>query len=292
VVLQFVYSHCGVTRNEVADKLAGEANRDLEKDDPTPTWLTDFCSAKKLDIRRRRKAALSNIETQRTSLFEAKPTPLRALEGRASSVRLARIRVGETLEYGIARRRLLLDKSMMCRWCHPEAHVHEEEEPATVQASEKPKRSTDPHNCPVCGVSKPNLRHCRDHVIKVHGLGALPASWISQRSDASRDRRRVEAPPAPRTICPHCNEEKPRAHIPLCPSRQTPLKERVIPAALMPTDCDETLEHLLTRCPALQPLRLLHDICRFGEWKNICDALLQGDKRFLTFFDHAATLLH
>jgi ribonuclease HI len=210
VVLQFVYSHCGVERNEMADRLAGEYNSSLPELDPTPTWLTDLCSRKKLSIRERRRNVNKLHGHQRETEFEARPTPLQSDAPRSDSVRLARIRTGESLEYGSARRRLLWDQSMMCRWCHPEAHPKPPpEQQAVAPPATLPTRSTDPHKCPICGVQKSNLRHCRDHIRTEHGPDMIPPGWESQRSNP----RRVARPPAEEDeplICPHCHLEKPR----------------------------------------------------------------------------------
>jgi len=120
VTFQFVYSHCGVPLNELADKEAGIAVEAVTVDE-TPVWLQDVSRCVKQHIRAERQKNITT-DTHREGLVGRIPQQLSRALPRCVAVRFVRLRTGESLEIGILRRRLCIDLSLACRWCCPHAH--------------------------------------------------------------------------------------------------------------------------------------------------------------------------
>ena len=126
IVVQFVSSHCGVVRNELADKLAGEALSKLplkQKDVPIP--LMAVKAMVKLGMRNHFQENL-NKERHRFKSFGNGFTDLITSNTfpREEEIMLAQLRTGESKVMGVLRSRLGIG-SEICRWCKISAETVE-----------------------------------------------------------------------------------------------------------------------------------------------------------------------
>jgi ribonuclease HI len=122
VVFQFVYSHCGVERNETADKMAEEALRKFKSVDQrkAPIPLQAVKAMIKLQCRNGWKSDLE-VTRPRYQACEAAFTDLKSscTLSRKEEVKLAQLRTGECIWMGKLRTRLGIGSSL-CRWCKGE----------------------------------------------------------------------------------------------------------------------------------------------------------------------------
>ena len=289
--IQFIYSHCGIERNEQADAAAKQLN-EHQREHPQEgraSWLKDDCRHLRQQINARLAPQSTPLCRSTHSFNPATP--------RTVSTRFARLRTGESLEIGIGRRRVGLDQSMACRFCH--RHLHSQEAPSSPERSRRLFRSSDPQSCPhrVCRDHRPfaNVRSLRQHWQTLHSGEPLPARFQSNRlpdprvptpASSQRQRRPSDGTSFPDgTIicpfcakrvrpghlvrcrdrqpgqssrflfpCPTCGKRAPAQHIVHCPEKAAP-PPREIPTRLQPTVCDETVPHVFLDCRALAPLR-------------------------------------
>ena len=131
IVVQFVSSHCGVVRNELADKLAGEAMLKLsskQKEASIPIMAVK--SMVKSGMRNVFQDNL-NQDRHRYGLASSRFTDLRksCKLSREDETLLSQLRTGESRMMGVLRSRLGIG-SELCRWCniHKETiqHVYSE----------------------------------------------------------------------------------------------------------------------------------------------------------------------
>ena len=122
VIIQFVYSHCGVERNEIADKLAEEALRKFKSVDQRKGSipLQAVKAMVKLECKNR---WISNLDSTRPRYQVCKGayTDLKrsGTLSRKDEVTLAQLRAGESMMMGKLRNRLGIG-SPLCRWCKVE----------------------------------------------------------------------------------------------------------------------------------------------------------------------------
>ena len=285
VHFQFIYSHCNTRRNELADTHASKA-LDLCYE-RRACWITD----KRRFIERRiqedweKETALQ--VTHRSTIFGDTTIQLDRHQSREATTRLARLRVGESLDLGILRRRMHLDRSMACRWCCSHAHRHKADVADLPPTAPEIVVSTEPQKCLHCAVETwlANTKSIRSHYASQHAGVQLPQKWAAKPRAAAGSR--TKSAPTPLRPCKHCGELKPRAHEPLCPSRVEPKKVPEIPTHLQPPPEGtpaETLWHLTTSCPRLRSLRQKHGI------RTLTRKLLLSEK-LLQFVDDAKHLL-
>ena len=120
VVFQFIYSHCGVSRNEEADRAADNALKD-----PRSTSAQEKCGIPLEAVKAHVKLSLKNSwiathdEGAHRSFISKKPTNLRRTKalGRLDEVLLHQLRTGECRLAGKFRKRIALTDSESCRWC-------------------------------------------------------------------------------------------------------------------------------------------------------------------------------
>ena len=220
VLFQFVYAHCGITLNEMADAAAKEAV--VGGLDTTTAWLTDLSRRVKARIRLERKAAM-DLSVHREHLLGTTAQKVSSTLPRSTAVRFARLRTGESLELGIFRRRMKLDPSMACRWCCPEAHHDPASPPEPTPSTTLKVVSTARQVCPECGTSAADVGKLRAHYVKYHGPDSdhpavLPALFVARHRavPASRPKKNPPAAPVPPTfprvistapqVCPACAE--------------------------------------------------------------------------------------
>ena len=252
VHFQFVYSHCGVPRNEVADRLAEEASRSVTVDD-TPNWRTDLVRHVRRALANRFKAAAKRLSAHREDLVGPRPTKHHPDHPRLQSTRAARARCNASTEFGKFRRRVGMDGSMACRWCMenvmgvsnapdppPETSPRSLTTPATrrglvqmtlagaiVQDTPREYRPfAEKQQCPICGETKINMSSLRTHMRRVHGR--LPTGY--------EPRSRSAAPPA-----------------------RFPATATLDPQRLAPCRNEETFAHLAKECDALRAHRIDDD---------------------------------
>ena len=312
VHFQFVFSHCGVPLNEIADREAKDAVLAFgSTTDTTPVWLTDVSRRVKRHLRDERSLR-TNLSTHREGLLGKDPQEHSANLPRETSTRFARLRTGESLEIGVFRRRLQLDMTMACRWCCPDAHVAH---PPSADRRTRVRRqvtSTEPRICPQCELegmhqSCINAATLRKHYDRKHKQVPYPA-WLVQshtannkgktREDApsakaAAQKRSASAPPPPkRTMtCPHCTAEgKSQQHVNRCPSKPAPVVREVPRHLLDGLDGpSETLAHLVHSCPnpAVQAIRA--SMPSLGG--SLAKSLRFNDLMVLRFMDRAIALL-
>jgi hypothetical protein len=278
VHFQFVYAHCGVKLNEEVDQAATSARLNLPTPDVTPVWLTDVSNNIRQSIKQR-SAELLNRETHRESLVGIKPQTLDRFDERTKAVRFARLRTGESLEVGKARRRIGLDHTMACRWCAPQAH--EEAAPPPPPADDVPVRrvykSTEPAKCPYCENTLANLKSLRSHVSTQHkDQPPIP----SERAPRPKAVPQPKAAPIPE---PNPPEPPPPQHDPLNTDIPFPI---------------ESVRHIFCECDALADLRkefpslfALEPTPRMNSEQQMWSKLRNNDAGFLDFLDKAKGLL-
>ena len=289
--LQFIYSHCGLERNESADAAAKQMN-DLYRQHPpdySETWIKDVCRQLRQTIELRLAPQTSPLCPSTHSFNPSTP--------RSTSTRFTRLRTGESLEIGIGRRRIGLDQSMACRFCS--SHLHPQATPASPERRCRLYRHSDPQHCPhpSCHGTRPlaNITSLREHWRRLHPTDSLPACFQPNVVDPRRPHPKAARPAAAGPVhgtafadgtiqcpfctvrvrpghlvkcryrqpgqsskilfpCPHCDKMAPAQHIVHCSAR-TPSAPPTTPARLEPTAQDETLFHVVYECPALASLR-------------------------------------
>ena len=171
--LQFLYAHCGVLRNEAVDKAAALARRERGLD-RTPTWWKDRIRAVNRTLYGSRRDE-ADLTTPRESVLGYKPTIHQSDAPRGTSKRASCFRCGETVDLGIFRRRLKIDKALPCRWCRPDVHeslrsAPDEGDPVDgePQKSEYRPPSMRPQTCTKCGDQLSNKQALRTHYAKMH----------------------------------------------------------------------------------------------------------------------------
>eukprot|EP00760_Papus_ankaliazontas_P023829 PhM_4_TR2092/c0_g1_i8/m.29369 len=266
VHLQFVYSHSGTARNELADWAASRAF--ARPPGAAPSWWKD---AARWTTYSEGKVPLAPIPTcpgPRTLLPDAH---------RSTSVRWARIRTQETMEFGMLPRRLGFIRDAACRWCCGGVFAIRAHE---VPPAPRP-RSTDPIQCPSCGVTLANLKSLRTHWQSRHPADELPehlrsrstpgpllhgppqAGWLRCRwcqylhpaaHEAQCPRRGAHEQADGLVRCPHCAQDRPAGHVQRCPAREDAVAAADEP--LFPcSGPEETLAHVCLYCPALAHLQ-------------------------------------
>ena len=217
------------------------------------------------------------------------------LTPRSVATRFARLRTEESLEIGIARRRVGLDQSMACRFCSTE--LHPRDVPASPERRCKTFRFSDPQSCPhsSCRGRRPlaNVNSLRQHWARTHSPEPLPARFQPNVVDPRYPRPVPKQPTRPvrgktfsdGTIqCPFCELHVRPGHLMKCKFRQPGCSAQTLfpcphcrkmkpaqhvarcsskppqippttPARLQPTAQDETLIHVIFECPMLRSLR-------------------------------------
>ncbi|WP_273152667.1 reverse transcriptase domain-containing protein [Methylophaga thiooxydans] len=324
VHLQFVYSHCGVLLNEVADRVAGVANKKLKKPDLTPLWLTDVFSYSRRYIGYAREAKIQTKPRHREAVIGARPTVMDRKTSRGLQVQLAGLRTGESKLVGKFRRRLKLNLSMACRWCCPQHHPEPPPQPPPPEEP-PPAGTTFSYKCPgPCGKIFTRryvlIEHCKASAPGAKGRpktcgGTQLPRWIldghAEYQARWSDRDKGITPyMADNTVivdserlCKHCRTVKNPAHqhIAQCganpeamarlEARRNGEQRRVleVPPELRSVDgCpDETFWHLLFDCPVLEELRQKHKELLDVKLPVFERSLLNNDPRFLAFIEDA-----
>ena len=120
MVFQFIFSHCGVARNEEADRAADGAVKD-----PRSINAQDKCGIPLRAVKAQLKLSIRDLwlnthdEGSHRSIISKKATNLRrsAEMSRGNEVLLHQLRTGECRLAGKFRKRMALPGSEICRWC-------------------------------------------------------------------------------------------------------------------------------------------------------------------------------
>ncbi|KAH8606858.1 hypothetical protein ERJ75_001470800 [Trypanosoma vivax] len=161
VNFQFMFSHCGVPRNEAADKAAEQGNA---KPQSHPAWITDIVSGVERQVRNEICRAFEEGRMPRTHrsvlLDRVRPAPKHTKVARLGESLLAQFRTGTSKHFGWLHRVLTRQTDQLeCRWCSVQAATSEvaEEYPSPVTVADSASapdlgiatRQSDPIICPL-----------------------------------------------------------------------------------------------------------------------------------------------
>ncbi|CCD13634.1 unnamed protein product [Trypanosoma congolense IL3000] len=182
VNFQFVFSHCGVPRNEAADKEAEQGNA---KPQMYPAWITDIVAAVERQVRNEMYKDFEEgrmLRTHRSVLLDhVRPEPKHTKPGRLGESLLAQFRTGTSKHFGWLHRVLTRKTDRLeCRWCSAKdiggaaAEDHPLAKPA-VDSANAPDfgiatRQSDPIICPLCNMVCARRHGGVVHLVKIHGL--------------------------------------------------------------------------------------------------------------------------
>ena len=206
VHIQFIYSHCGTPRNELADRTAGLILRNSvsifgDTDDLTPDWITDVSCLLRNAARTSTMPPANAPMYHREQLVGRINQALTPSVPRNSSVKFARLRASESLDYGLFRRRVGLDGTPACRWCCPAAHIarppltRDDDEAGTdtdsdtdsVKAAKAHFHSHAPVDCSICRKTFARARNLRRHWDRKHKRLPYPAALKALTSTNPND---------------------------------------------------------------------------------------------------------
>ena len=296
--LQFVFGHCGVPRNELADAAANAAHECTTR---YALWHKDALSIAKAKIAAEASTQLEARQTHRRQVVGLQRTKTKHLTGvRLLDCLASQARTNWSPHWGDLHRILNPSVDKRCRFCS--------DPPATpplqtnVDRRRKRGRTTDPVACPECSIVLTSRSTGVNHLISTHGYERKEALRLLQRAPPAPPR----APNAPQQ-CPYCTRMCPtvagvnrhvvEAHraaarvkrarpadqpaTPSAPQRQqchlcsfasgtkggltmhlrrTHDFDRRVPKNHRPSDCEESVEHLLFHCPRFAALRIKHGI--------------------------------
>ena len=165
VVLQHVFAHCGLVKNEKVDELAKEAGKLPQKGVPLA-----FRDSKRLINRyvahlwqkKLADKAYTN-ESYRVTHFGTDPPPaVEASMRRGDQVIMTRFRTGLHPKLGVMPRQLRKTMPLSCRFCCPEEHREEKSVQKQTASSEKTP-------CPLCNTVLSTKPNARKHLETMHG---------------------------------------------------------------------------------------------------------------------------
>ncbi|CCD21781.1 hypothetical protein, conserved in T. vivax, (fragment), partial [Trypanosoma vivax Y486] len=182
VSFQFVFSHCGVPRNEAADKAAEHGNA---KPQSYPAWATDIVAGVERQVRNEMCRAHEEARTPRTHcsalLDRVRPAPKHTKLDRLCETLLAQFRSGTSKHFGLPHRVLARKTDRFeCRWCGAQGTGSdaEEERPLAESAADNAcapdlgmaTGKCDPNICPLCNAVCARRQAGVMHLVKIHGL--------------------------------------------------------------------------------------------------------------------------
>ncbi|CCD13168.1 unnamed protein product, partial [Trypanosoma congolense IL3000] len=182
VNFQFGFSHCGVPRNEAADKAAERGNA---KPQMYPAWITDIVTGVERQVRNEMYKDFEEgrmLRTHRSVLLDhVRPAPKHIKPGRLGESLLAQFRTGTSKHFGWLHRVLTRKTDRLeCRSCRVQdiggaaAEDHPLAKPA-VDSANAPDlgiatRQSDPIICPLCNMVCARRHGGVVHLVKIHGL--------------------------------------------------------------------------------------------------------------------------
>ena len=304
--LQFVFGHCGVSRNELADVASNAAHGCSTR---YTLWHKDALSIARERIAGDASKKLEARETHRRRVVGIKPTKTKHLTGvRLLDCLASQARTTWSPYWGDLHRILNPSVPKACRFCSEPPGASSA--PTTVEPSRKRGRTTDAVACPECAVVLASRSTGVNHLVTTHGYDHQEALRLLQRAPP--------APPGDRTApqkCPYCPRICPTVasvnrHVvamhrdearikrarpapqPAAPSAphdhmchlcsfasgtkggltshllRTHNFDRRLPKRHRSSDCEESVEHLLFHCPRFAALRMKHGIRPPGDAKQ------------------------
>ncbi|CCD15256.1 unnamed protein product [Trypanosoma congolense IL3000] len=182
VNFQFVFSHCGVPRNEAADKAAEQGNA---KPQTYPVWVTDIVAAVERQILNEMYRSFEEgrmLRTHRSVLLDHfRPAPKHTKLDRLGESFLAQFKEGTSKHFGWLHRVLTRKTDRLeCRSCRVQdiggaaAEDHPLAKPA-VDSANAPDfgiatRQSDPIICPLCNMVCARRQAGVVHLVKIHGF--------------------------------------------------------------------------------------------------------------------------
>ncbi|KAH8610317.1 hypothetical protein ERJ75_001114400 [Trypanosoma vivax] len=182
VNFQFVFSHCGVPRNEAADNAAEQGNA---KPQSYPAWITDIVTGVERQVRNEMHRAFEEGRMPRTHrsalLGHVRPAPKHTKLDRLGESLLAQFGKGTSKHFGWLHRVLTRKTDRLeCRWCSTQdtGSDAEGEQPSAEQVADSASapdlgiatRQVDPIIWPLCDMSCARRQAGVVHLVKIHGL--------------------------------------------------------------------------------------------------------------------------
>ncbi|KAG8340217.1 hypothetical protein TRVL_08951 [Trypanosoma vivax] len=182
VNFQFVFSHCGVPRNEAADKAVEQGNA---KPQSYPAWATDIATGVERQVRNEMYKAFEEAEippTHRSTLLDhVRPAPKHSKEDCLCESLLAQFRTGTSKHFGCLHRVLARKTDRFeCRWRSSQAAASDAAEQHTLAETAADSASapdlgvvttqSDPIIFPLCHMACTRRQAGVVHLVKIHGL--------------------------------------------------------------------------------------------------------------------------
>ncbi|CCD18626.1 hypothetical protein ERJ75_000336900 [Trypanosoma vivax] len=182
VNFQFVFSHCGVPRNEAADKAAEQGN---VKPQSHPAWITDIVAGVERKVRNEMCRAFEEgrmPRTHRSALLDhVGPAPKHAKVDRLGESLLVQFKTGTSKHFGWLDRVLTRKTDQLeCRWfsAKDDSNDEVEQRPLAETAADSASapdlgiatRQGDPVICRLCNIACSRRQAGVVHLVKIHGL--------------------------------------------------------------------------------------------------------------------------
>ncbi|CCD18584.1 putative Reverse transcriptase (RNA dependent DNA polymerase) RNase H [Trypanosoma vivax] len=181
---QFVFSHCGVPRNEAADEGAEQGNAGPQS---YMGWITDVVTGVESQVRNEMYRAFEDgrmPRTHRSALLDrVRPAPKHSNVDRLGESLLAQFRTGTSKHFGCLHRVLTRNTDRHeCRWCSAlvaaSGAAEEFPSPVTVRVAGRETaadlgvatRQSDPIICPLCNMVCARRQTGVVHVVKILDL--------------------------------------------------------------------------------------------------------------------------
>ncbi|RNE95217.1 Tvingi protein, partial [Trypanosoma conorhini] len=172
---QFVFSHCGVARNERVGTAADQGHAMPQR---YPAWITDIITGVKRRCRRKELAvheAGEGPKTHRTALLgHIRPTPKTLSLNRVGEAVMAQFRTGSSARFGYLYRIINSEEELLhCRWCSGAATTTTANHATPPPPPEPPPvplawRQMDPVVSPLCNVILAQRMTGTTHMMAVH----------------------------------------------------------------------------------------------------------------------------
>ena len=324
VRMQFIFGHCGVYENELADT---ESHRAHFSDVQYPLWYKDALTIARSTISSDYEESLGRL-THRRGIVGLKPTKAHHLTNtRLINSLGSQVRVNWSPHFGDLHRILRPGTPMCCRFCsqdQPDILRH----PA-AQLMRAKSRCNQPIKCPECsqvisrrhlGLAHLKTIHGYEHKESARLLRSLPPSLPQDpnkmvecfycdrnfftvasanrhvsldHTEAAKIRRATPPPlpPPPQSSTAHkcdlCDFESSSKGGLTHHLKRTHQRDRRDEKPHRPNDCEESASHLLFACERLQHLRIKHSIPP----EALCDPEFWFSRRPADFILDALKLL-
>ncbi|CCD21030.1 hypothetical protein, conserved in T. vivax [Trypanosoma vivax Y486] len=182
VNFRFVFSHCGVPRNEAADKAAEQGNT---KPQSYPAWITDIVTGVERQVRNEMYRAFEEgrmPRTHRSALLDhVRPAPKHTKGDHLGESLLARFRKATSKHFGwLHRMPARKTDQLECRWCSAQVATSDaaEEHPSSVTVADSETapdlwiatRQSDPIICQLRNMVCARRQAGVVRLVKIHGL--------------------------------------------------------------------------------------------------------------------------